>query len=116
MGIFLIIFRDKQKNDAKHSLAAIEKKKQHSIRFLFFDQSFKYSLEIRNSLKTRSSAFFSENNKIINLLFIYKKNRSPTNNRKNELPAFIFCFPFFFNSSMTLKIRVSSALYNDYYT
>jgi len=57
--IFLIIFRDKQKDDAKHSLAAIEKKtKQHSIRFLFFDQLFKYSLEIRNSLKTRSSAFF----------------------------------------------------------
>jgi len=34
--IFLIIFRDKQKNDAKHSLAAIEKKTTTQHSFLIF--------------------------------------------------------------------------------
>jgi len=47
---------NKKMMQSTHSLQL--KKKQHSIRFLFFDQLFKYSLEIRNSLKTRSSAFF----------------------------------------------------------
>jgi len=48
---------NKKMMQSTHSLQ-LKKKQQHSIRFLFFDQLFKYSLEIRNSLKTRSSAFF----------------------------------------------------------
>jgi hypothetical protein len=107
---------NKKMMQSTHSLQLKKKKQQHSIRFLFFDQLFRYYLEIRNSFNTRSSAFFFRKTIKLSICYLSTKKMKSDQQPKKWASGVYFLFSVFFNSSMTLKIRVSSALYNDYYT
>jgi len=80
--IFLIIFRGKQKNNAKHSLAAIEKKNNTafvSLNFFYriiFNQLFNISLEIRNS-KNAKPCFFGKNETKLFICYLSTKRWNP---------------------------------------